>query len=95
MKKVEVPLSLDQKQLIQHSVELKKELHSVKRNFQSLQGTVDELVSRQDRLRYVAHHAMCFLLVNRASRELCSCPITQELMKEPVLASDGHVYERR
>lgn len=27
-------------------------------------------------------------------RELCTCPITKEVMTDPVLASDGHVYER-
>ena len=27
-------------------------------------------------------------------RESCLCPITQEIMNDPVLASDGHVYER-
>ena len=27
-------------------------------------------------------------------RESCVCPITQEIMTDPVLASDGHVYER-
>eukprot|EP00960_Hanusia_phi_P055447 762970-Hanusia_phi.AAC.7 len=49
---MEVPLSLDQKQLIQHSVELKKELHAAKRISQTLQSNLDELVARQDRLRY-------------------------------------------
>ena len=27
-------------------------------------------------------------------RESCMCPITQEVMVDPVVASDGHVYER-
>ncbi len=27
-------------------------------------------------------------------KELCTCPITKEVMVDPVLASDGHVYER-
>jgi hypothetical protein len=27
-------------------------------------------------------------------RELCTCPITQEVMSDPVIASDGHCYER-
>lgn len=27
-------------------------------------------------------------------RELCTCPITHELMVDPVTASDGHVYEK-
>ena len=62
---------------------------------------MEKLVSSQRELK-LAEAKLSSMTKNAAAmekrgsrmRELCTCPITHELMHDPVTASDGHVYER-
>ena len=62
------------------------------------------IAPRRRRARTVAITGRLCALLNHANRLLCrrlgelethlACPITRDLMTDPVIASDGHAYER-
>jgi len=45
--------------------------------------------------RRIARHREAQLRASRALPDAYACPITRELMEDPVFCSDGHTYERR
>lgn len=56
----------------------------------------DELLSGDKTVAYFESHISprCMACRGEAPNEFC-CPISQEVMVDPVVASDGHSYERR
>ena len=63
-----------------------------KGNFEALQEDI-KLIKEQRRPEFAKEIDRLYRELDRVLGKLC-CPITLLLMKEPVLASDGQVYEK-
>lgn len=53
------------------------------------------LTAKEAAMVEVAIHNLRNSLIKRKVPDHFKCPITYELMKDPVIASDGHSYERK
>jgi hypothetical protein len=54
----------------------------------------EDLSTASSELKQTKQKALILESRHSRLRESCMCPITQEVMVDPVVASDGHVYER-